>query len=36
MILRDLTAARDAEKEDAGEELVTVVVPARSSHPAPS
>jgi hypothetical protein len=35
MTLRDVTAARDAEKEDAGKELVTVV-PARSSHPAPS
>jgi hypothetical protein len=36
MTLQDLAAARDAEKEDAGEELVTAVVPARSSHPAPS
>ena len=36
MTLQDLTAARDTVKEEAGEELVTVVVPARSSHPAPS
>ena len=36
MTLQDLTAARETEKKGAGEELVTAVVPARSSHSAPS